>query len=90
MNVVNIKNCKYDVYIGRGTRYGNPFIIGKDGNREQCITKFKNYLLTNSELLSHLYELDGKTLGCHCKPKACHGDVLKDIRELQKLEEMYG
>ena len=28
------------------------------------------------ELLAALPELAGKTLGCWCAPKACHGDVL--------------
>ena len=43
---------------------------------EEAITKYEEYLLNNQELVNALSELKGKTLGCWCKPKACHGDVL--------------
>lgn len=65
------------VYIGRGSPYGNPFIIGKDGSREEVIKKFEDYLMTNKELLDLVKkELRGKDLVCFCSPKHCHGDVL--------------
>ena len=81
--VVNKYKHVYDVYIGRGSKWGNPFVIGKDGTREEVINKYEKYLLNNPELLNSLHELKGKTLGCFCKPKACHGDVLvKYIRKL--------
>ncbi len=80
--VVNKYKQPYDIYIGRGSKWGNPFIIGQDGNREEVINKYENYLLNNPELLNSLHELKGKTLGCFCKPKPCHGDVLiKYIRK---------
>lgn len=80
--VVNKYKQPYDIYIGRGSKWGNPFIIGQDGNREEVINKYEQYLLNNPELLERLYELKGKTLGCFCKPKPCHGDVLiKYIRK---------
>ena len=74
--VVNIKHDKFDVYIGRGSKWGNPFHIGKDGTRAEVIEKYQEYILSKPELLDALDELIGKRLGCHCKPKACHGDVL--------------
>lgn len=81
--VVNKYKHVYDVYIGRGSKWGNPFVIGKDGTREEVINKYEKYLLNSPELLNSLHELKGKTLGCFCKPKACHGDVLvKYIRKL--------
>ena len=81
--VVNKYKHIYDVYIGRGSKWGNPFVIGKDGTREEVINKYEKYLLNSPELLNSLHELKGKTLGCFCKPKACHGDVLvKYIRKL--------
>lgn len=74
--VVNIKHDDYDVYIGRGSKWGNPFIIGKDGPRSEVIKKYEKYLANNQFLLDSLEELRGKKLGCHCKPLDCHGDVL--------------
>lgn len=74
--VVHCKKEPYDVYLGRPSKWGNPFVIGKDGTREEVIEKYENYLLSNQELLDSLPELEGKTLGCWCKPAACHGDVL--------------
>lgn len=74
--VVHCKKEPYDVYIGRGSKWGNPFIIGKDGSREEVIRKYAEYLANKEELLTALDELDGKVLGCYCTPQACHGDVL--------------
>ena len=65
----------YDIYIGRGSKWGNPFIIGPDGSREDVISKFEKHLHT-SGLINDVHELKGKTLGCFCKPQACHGDIL--------------
>jgi len=75
--VVNIKNEEFDVYIGRGSMWGNPFIIGYDGNREEVIKKYEFHLAANKEMLDKLPELKGKRLGCYCAPLPCHGDILK-------------
>lgn len=77
--VVNKYKEKYDVYIGRGSKWGNPFVIGKDGTREEVIEKYRKWIMTKPELLSSLHELKGKVLGCFCKPKLCHGDVLIEL-----------
>jgi len=77
--IVNLKKEKFDVYIGRPSIWGNPFIIGKDGNREMVIKKFKEYILNKPELLKKLPELNGKILGCYCKPLDCHGDILIEL-----------
>lgn len=79
MRVVNLRKEQYEVYIGRGGKWGNPFVIGKDGDREVVIKKYKEYLLSNKELLESLKELEGKVLGCYCKPYGCHGDVLVEM-----------
>ena len=89
MTVINIKTGDpYDVYIGNamGWSYGlkkskwhNPFKIGRDGNREEVIRKYREYSLNRPELLSDLHELEGKILGCWCKPESCHGDVLIEL-----------
>ena len=77
--VVNCNTELYDVYIGRPSKWGNPFKIGPDGSRKQVIEKYRKYILSNDKLLNSLDELEGKTLGCWCKPKACHGDVLVEL-----------
>lgn len=74
--VVHCKKEHYDVYIGRPSKWGNPFSIGKDGTRKEVIKKYEKYILKNKKLLNDLHELEDKVLGCWCKPKACHGDVL--------------
>ena len=74
--VVHCKKEPYDVYIGRPSKWGNPFIIGKDGTREEVIDKYEAYIMDRPDLIEALPELQGKVLGCWCKPKACHGDVL--------------
>lgn len=73
--VVHCKKERFDVLIDRTTKWGNPFIIGKDGTREEVIKKHMLWLLNQPELLADLHELKGKRLGCWCKPKNwCHGD----------------
>ena len=74
--VVHCRRARYDVYIGRPGKWGNPFQIGRDGTREQVIARYERWIATRPELLAALPELAGKTLGCWCAPKACHGDVL--------------
>ena len=74
--VVHCKRARYDVYIGRPGEWGNPFQIGRDGTRAQVIARYERWLATRPELLAALPELAGKTLGCWCAPRACHGEVL--------------
>jgi hypothetical protein len=77
--VVHCKKSKYDVYIGRPSKWGNPFEIGIDGDRATVIEKYREYILNKPELLKCLPELKNKVLGCWCKPKPCHGDVLAEL-----------
>ena len=64
------------IYIGRPSKWGNPYKIGPDGTREEVIWKYKLYISQNQSLLNSLHELKGKDLVCFCKPLPCHGDVL--------------
>lgn len=68
-------------YIGRPSKWGNPYSIGKDGDRKEVIEKYRKYILNNPELLKALPELKGKRLGCWCFPLSCHGDVLVELVE---------
>ena len=77
--VVNLRHSSYDVYIGRPDKWGNPFTIGVHGARSDVIRKYRTYILKRKDLLDSLEELRNKTLGCYCKPKACHGDILVEL-----------
>lgn len=71
----------YDIYIGRGTIWGNPYQMGPDGDRDEVIRKFaydfgRGFLKASEDLEHNLSIISGKVIACHCKPAACHGDVL--------------
>lgn len=80
--VVHCKRAAYDVYIGRPSKWGNPYAIGKDGTREEVIEKYRAYIQARPDLMAALPELRGKVLGCWCKTTPdvpCHGDVLAEL-----------
>jgi hypothetical protein len=89
--VVHVSRQKYDVYIGRGKdpisgiegKWGNPFIIGKDGTRKEVIQKYREWIVKQPELMASLGELKGKRLGCWCGNQACHGDVLVELVDVE-------
>jgi hypothetical protein len=71
------------VRVDRATPWGNPFVLGKDGNRATVIASYHDhYLPRRPDLTARLGELRGKALGCWCAPLPCHADVL--IRELDR------
>jgi len=78
------EEANHSIYIGRPSKWGNPFEIGRDGTREEVVEKFKTYLLNNNELMASLEELRGKNLLCWCAPKACHGDILIELANSKK------
>lgn len=78
--VVHCRRSAHDVYIGRSSVWGNPFVIGRDGSREEVIQKFESWFTQQSHLVQRAKrELKGKVLGCWCTPHPCHGDVLVRI-----------
>ena len=77
--VVHCKKEHYDVYIGRPSDWGNPFSIGKDGDRNEVIRKYREWIMEQPNLLKKLPELKDKILACWCAPQACHGDVLLEL-----------
>lgn len=79
--VVHCKKDNFDIYIGRPSIWGNPFIIGKHGNRKEVLKRYKKYVMDNPLLASMIMDLEGLILGCWCKPKNCHGDVLVELIE---------
>jgi hypothetical protein len=91
--VVHFKKEPFDVYIGRPSKWGNPFSHKDDtiaefkvDSRDESVEKYEEYLLQNQELFNSLHELKYKTLGCWCKPQRCHGDILK--KYVDKLEDL--
>ena len=78
--VVHVRRDKYDVFIGRPGPWGNPYVIGRHGDRDRCIDafelEFRQRLAQSGDLRMALLALDGKRLGCYCAPRRCHGDVL--------------
>lgn len=89
--VVNLKIDNFDVYIGRSGQmqdgyFGNPF---KGKNKKSNIEMFRDYfygrLESDEEFKNNVQKLKGKTLGCFCKPKDCHGDVIVEYLENKPL-----
>lgn len=77
----------YDVYIGRGSIWGNPFRLtpGSGDEARACvIAQYEEYLLNRPDLMAQLPSLRGLRLACFCAPKLCHGDVLKKYAELEQ------
>jgi hypothetical protein len=74
--VVHCKREPFDVYIGRPSKWGNPFFLRAGMTRKAVIQQYADWIVTQPRLMAALPELHGKTLGCWCAPKACHGDVL--------------
>jgi hypothetical protein len=86
-HVVNIRSGEpYDVYIGRGSKWGNPFPIEGRITREKAIAMYEVYIRRNPRLLADLPELLGKVLGCYCHPLPCHGEVLLRLLKERGLE----
>lgn len=78
--------------VDRTTRWGNPFVIGKDGTREECIALYRRCVAANSAttrkdvlasralVAEHVGELKGKNLACWCPLDGpCHADVLIEL-----------
>lgn len=84
--VVDRRRDHFDVYIGRPSKWGNPYVVGRDGARDECVQHFQEWLQRRPELIAAAKrELRGKVLGCYCAPQGgvgaddplvCHGQIL--------------
>jgi hypothetical protein len=92
MNVVRVVNGSAPagaIAIGRGTVWGNPFIIGADGDRDAVVSKFYHYAKWRLEREPNWLEpLRGKDLACYCAPKACHGHAIMALIERMEEQEL--
>jgi hypothetical protein len=71
---------KDDVYITRPGKFGNKYVIGKDGNRAEVVKKFRIFAYNNPDYCEMVQrELKGRNVVCVCNPLECHGDVLIEI-----------
>ena len=91
-NIYIGKNAsKYAQRSVKDSKWANPFICldwhvsKEEWVLEDLVKCFENYVRNNSHLMNSLHELEGKQLGCWCKPGACHGDVL-----IKLYKEKYG
>ena len=87
-SVVHCKKEPYDIYIGRPSKWGNPFSHKADtkasimvNSRDEAVYRYKEWIIEGEGkyLLEDLHELKGKVLGCWCHPQLCHGDVLSEL-----------
>lgn len=67
------------IYIGRPSKWGNPFIIGEHGSRDDVIMKYAEWVCDQPALLAALPELRGRDLVCWCSPAWCHGNILREL-----------
>jgi hypothetical protein len=78
--VVNKYKEPYDVYIGRGTVWGNPHPISDKVSRLQACLLYIDTFISKVKSGEITYEmvlgLQDKRLGCFCRPEACHGLVI--------------
>lgn len=73
------KPTENSIYVGRPSKWGNPFVVGIHGKQGECVDLYKDWIKTQPELLSCLNELKGKDLICWCAPKRCHADILLEL-----------
>jgi hypothetical protein len=94
-----IEVVNYHTYAGPGINIrrpnilGNPFVIGKDGTREEVIEKYRVWLWQvmqnqNSDVFKEINRItqlylagEHVVLICCCEPDNCHGRVIKWVIE---------
>lgn len=89
ININDKTDAPDEVYIGRGSVWGNQFshrpsvftTTIRVASREESIAKYEEWLMSRPDILATLPQLQGKTLVCFCKPKACHGDILARLAD---------
>lgn len=96
---INLSHNENFVYIGRPSKYGNPFSMESNKYiREECVALhrvdlYKN-LIEDKTLFSIIkHDLLGKDLGCWCKQNnkviSCHGDNFLHILSHPYINRSY-
>lgn len=75
---------KWDIRVDRTSLFGNPYLIGRDGDRKEVVQKFKTYflnrMLTDSNFRNRVLALRGRVLGCWCNEgDLCHARIIADF-----------
>jgi hypothetical protein len=70
------------IRVDRFSDWGNPFEMGKDGDRDAVCNNYENHFIPyKPSLTKKIYELKGMALGCWCAPLRCHADHLKTLAD---------
>lgn len=83
--LVNRHKGEFDIYIGRGSKWGNPFPVdkAKGHTRQYVVEMYRQYLYDGLESgifeIEDFLELSGLRIGCSCAPLVCHGDVIIEV-----------
>jgi len=65
------------VRVDRGSSFGNPFVLGMDGDRDAVCDSYRDHYMPHKpSILKQLPSLKGKVLVCHCYPERCHAESL--------------
>ena len=68
------------VYVGRGTKWGNPFRLGDGWTAEAAVNEYRWAIDTNGSPSMIRAELAGKDLACWCPlDQPCHADLLLEL-----------
>lgn len=78
LNKRKAKFAPYAIYVGRPTKWGNPFKVGRDGDLETVLIKYHRWLFEEGPI-DDIEQLRGKDLMCWCAPNPCHADILLEL-----------
>lgn len=68
------------VLVDRRTKWGNPFVMRDESQRDAVCRRFEKHIQDHPELIPAIRaELRGKDLVCWCAPKRCHAETLMRI-----------
>jgi hypothetical protein len=91
MNTIAVNRYRdlYDVDVGRGSCWGNPFSHEKKTKakhivetRHEAVELYSFWILGQPELIAKLGEIKNKRLGCYCLPMECHAVVLAKMADV--------
>jgi hypothetical protein len=78
----------FSTSITQASKWGNPFRIGRDGDRAAVIARYERWLADQHHLLRALDELRGRDLVCFCAPRPCQGDLLLRLANATREERI--
>lgn len=88
-----------DLYVGRGSRWGNPYVQRGWGKRskypveevDDCLAAYEAHVRASPELMTALPSLRGKVLGCFCvradDPQPARGEERCHAEVLARMVE---